>query len=1264
MDYRHSLSIVFLAGATLFSPALAAQAPSPSARIVAQVNEAELTELKGGVPLAAQARFDQGPATASTQLTHMRLVLSRSAGQQAALDAYLAQLQDKSSPNYHKWLTPGQFGKLYGPADSDLSAIVAWLESHSLKLEEVSIARTNIAFSGTASQVEEAFHTPIHSFVKSGEQFYSNIRNPQIPTAIAAVVMGVAHLNTIRPRPQSVKGHAGLFNTESKIFEPLSSQLTTRPSPNLTTGTSATGYTLYLVPADAATIYNTPNAFNLAFSGTSYTGAGVTIGVGGDAIIDAPTVAAYRTRFLGDSVQPTITNVDNVTSTLDADEGYIDTELAGGLAPGAAIHFYTSTDLYAAIQQAINDNTVDIFSLSFGLCERYLTSAENAVINGYWQQAAALGIAVVVSTGDTGSAGCDYPTDNLGHNVTAATGGLQVNGLSSTPYNVAVGGTDYDALNASFSTYVDTAQGASATFYRTAKGYIPEATWNDSTVTNTTIGQNAPLTTSPSLSAYANIVAGGGGPSNCSNNASTSSTIGACTSGYPKPSWQRGAGVPADSARDLPDVSLMSGDGFYSGAWLVCTNEPISSGSSMVANCTTQTDQNFYFYGFGGTSTATPAFAGILALVQQKTGSRLGQAAAELYDLYNGAHAASIFHDVTTGNISVPCSSGSSNCNLNTAGYNFVSGYNTTAGYDLATGLGSIDATQLVTYWGSATGASTATLSVTPSATTITTVDPLTVTVSVAGSGSLGTPTGTLTLTRGSYTSGAQSLASGAYTFNIPAGSLAIGTDTLTVTYSGDPIYASTTDTSITLQVDGLTPTVTVTPSLATLNSNTPLPVAVTVTATSGSPTPGGTITLSSGSYSSGAQPLTAGSYNFTIPAYSLAAGSNTLTVTYSGDSVYTAASNNAVSVSVTLSTFALSAAGSSLTLTPGAATGNTSTISVTPAGGFTGAVNLSCAVTTSLPSPTSPATCAISTPVSITGSTAATSTLTVSTTATTTPGAYLVTVTGVDAATGNITSSTPVNVTVSAPASYALTNSGAVSVVAGATTGNTSTITITPSGGFTGTVALGCSVTTSLANPTSPATCTIPASVDVTGSTAVMATLTVVTTSTTTAGSYTVTVTGTSGTLSPVTSVSVTVTAATGSGGSYTLSATTPTAVTKGTATSSTVTASSTNGYAGTVTLSCALTSSPTSAADLPTCTASISTVNLTASTTSGTATFNIATTAAPTAALEKPAFGHGRGWAGGGAGALSWRCWSSLPYPGGETGGRCWPSWPCLWL
>jgi len=711
-------SLLVLAGALLCSAGLLAQSPTAAPRIVSYVDESSRTTLKGNVPHLARAEFDQGEADAATQLTNMRLVLSRSSEQQAALDSYLAQLQDKSSPNYHKWLTPQQFGQLYGPADSDIAALVGWLQSHGFTVEPLSPGHTNIAFSGSVSQVEAAFHTSIHSFQTADAQFYSNTTDPQIPAALAGVVMGIAHLNTIRPRPHSVRGTPGQINPQAKRLEPANAASDTGPSPMLTSG----GDKLYIVPGDAATIYDTPNSFNAAFtSGTSYNGYGVKIGIGGAATITASIVADYRSMFLGSSyaTAPTLNYCTSSTSCSttpaspvcsgtqtsecydnadDAGEAYLDTELSGGMAPGATIYYYASTDLNMGIEAALTADVVDIFSLSFGECEQDMSTGGNALINGWWKQAAGEGIAVTVSTGDSGSAGCDATLDSKGNNVTDAVAGLAVSGFASTPYNIAVGGTDFYALKNSFSTYASTSSGSSSTYYRTALKYIPESTWNESTTSDALLNANVPAGSS------GGIWAGSGGKSSCSTNTTTNSTVGNCTSGYSKPSWQTGTGVPSDGVRDIPDVSLMAGSGIDSAAWLVCTN---GTYDSYTTNCTTQSNGEFYFEAYGGTSAAAPSFAGILAMVQQQTGSRLGQAAQTLYALYNGSRAASVFHDVTVGNNSVPCTSATDgSCVKNTAGYYFESGYNTTTGYDLATGLGSVDATQLVNYWSSTSGSS------------------------------------------------------------------------------------------------------------------------------------------------------------------------------------------------------------------------------------------------------------------------------------------------------------------------------------------------------------------------------------------------------------------------------------------------------------------------------------------------------------------------------------------------------------------------------
>lgn len=276
-------------------------------------------------------------------MTHVRIVFARSAKQEAELEQLEQDLQDKSSPRYHKWLTPQEFGERFGPADSDIAAVTAWLQSHGLVVEGVNPGRSNISFSGTVAQTEETLHTPIHTFAIGGQQFLANTADPKIPAALGGVVAGLAHLNTLHPVPLSVPGASGKFDPATKRFE---------SGANIHGGISTPEYTdqsgnLWIDPADAATIYDTPNAaFNPNYTlGTNYDGTGIAIGIISDALVQTTIVQSYREIFLGNSTAPVITNVGGLPSTFTSSEAYLDTELAGALAPGASIHLYAANDL-------------------------------------------------------------------------------------------------------------------------------------------------------------------------------------------------------------------------------------------------------------------------------------------------------------------------------------------------------------------------------------------------------------------------------------------------------------------------------------------------------------------------------------------------------------------------------------------------------------------------------------------------------------------------------------------------------------------------------------------------------------------------------------------------------------------------------------------------------------------------------------------------------------------------------------------------------
>ena len=128
-------------------------------RIAGPVNSNQMVALPGNVHRMAKPQFDQGPVEDSLQFGYVTLIIPPSASQQAALDQLLAQQQDRSSPNYHKWLTPAQYAGQFGLSQADVNKITAWLESQGLQIVNVANGRNSISFSGTAGQIQNTFKT-------------------------------------------------------------------------------------------------------------------------------------------------------------------------------------------------------------------------------------------------------------------------------------------------------------------------------------------------------------------------------------------------------------------------------------------------------------------------------------------------------------------------------------------------------------------------------------------------------------------------------------------------------------------------------------------------------------------------------------------------------------------------------------------------------------------------------------------------------------------------------------------------------------------------------------------------------------------------------------------------------------------------------------------------------------------------------------------------------------------------------------------------
>jgi hypothetical protein len=800
-----SFLVIFLA--TAF-----AQQPAVSSRITQPVDEARLTPLRGNTHPLALPKFDRGAAPVTLLMDSMLLVLKRSAGQETALQKLMEAQQDKSSPNYHKWLSSEEFGKQFGPSDQDIQTVTAWLQSHGFQIGQVSRGRTVIEFSGDAGMVRQAFHTEIHKFVSDGEEHWANATDPEIPSGLAPVVAGV---NTLHNFPRRALSHNLGVVSRAKDTGVISSA---QPLFTIPGGCGVQTTECYGVgPYDFATIYN---VLPLWTGSPAIDGTGQTIAIVGETDINSQDVIDFRSFFGLPTSRLQVIHNGPAPGTLhngEESEALLDVQWSGAVAPGATIDYVVTASTESSLgvdlsaQYIVDNNLAPIMSESYGLCELAVGTTGNQFFNQLWQQAAAQGITVFLASGDSGSAVCDA------HNASPpapAQYGLQVSGFSSTPYNISVGGTDfYDWTTAA--TYWSLTN--DSTTKASAKGYIPETTWND-TCTNGVFGallgfsKDAETNCNNSrLLGFVDTVAGSGGKSSCTT--SDRQTVASCSGGYPKPSWQT-ALTPNDGKRDVPDVSLYAAAGSPSGSfYVICQADQVVAGTS----CNPR-DASTQFFAIGGTSASSPAMAGIMALVDQKTASRQGNANYVFYklaaqqqnsacDSTNGSGASCVFNDVTNGTIAMPCLSGAPNCTVAHSGdrYGVLSGYSATAGFDLATGLGSVNAANLVSKWSSVSFTQSATTlnSVTP--TTITHGQPATVTVTVAPkSGTGSAPTGAVSLTRGpsSTDPGIESHTLSNGTASWGTSHLPGGAYSLAAHYNGDGTYGPSDSSPISVTVN------------------------------------------------------------------------------------------------------------------------------------------------------------------------------------------------------------------------------------------------------------------------------------------------------------------------------------------------------------------------------------------------------------------------------------------------------------------------------
>jgi Pro-kumamolisin, activation domain/Bacterial Ig-like domain (group 3) len=923
------LSLLIL-GVALFPQESRAQAALRD-RITQPIESANVTPMAGTVNSRAQSEFEQGMVD-NTKVLSMNLSFQLTAEQQASLKALLEAQLDPASPSYHKWLTQAEFGQQFGMSSADIAKVTAWLQQEGFTVTGVAASNNSILFSGSVAAVENAFHTQIHNYSVNGETHFANSSRISLPTALAGMVSGIRGLTDFRvkPRVQFPKGR--------------SVSLT---HPNFTSGQSGTHY---LAPGDFATIYDLnplTGGAAASWAGT-YTGKGVTIGIMGQTQIVPADITNFRGASGLPANDPTVFVVPGTTpptvaqgiASGDLDETDLDLEWSGGVASGASVVLINSTDVFTSLQYAIqnpvNGITIPILSQSYGICEAGISTAELNVIQADLQQANSQGQTVIFASGDTGAADCDDSGT-----VTAASSGLAVDYPGSSVYATSVGGTSFmgdgtaAAPQTGAGTYWSAASGSTDNI-TSVKSYIPEMAWNDTTFSVLNGGS---------------LSSGGGGKSAL----------------FTKPSWQVGVpGIPADGFRDVPDIALAASadhDGY-----LYCTQVQPTGSATNTSSCTATSfrlsdpgqQDNGTLAVAGGTSFAAPAFAGILAVIEQKlaTGGGLGNVNPSLYTLAaNATTYASAFHDVTVGNNQQPCVSGSPNC---PTGNNPVIGYTAGTGYDQATGLGTLDANNLATAFATlvaATGTKT-TLTAAPG-TAVEINQNVTFTATVAANTLSTAPAGTVTFTIDgkAQTPVALSAASpyiATFVYAFPqAGTHSVSAvfSSSNATYTGSA--SSSVPVSVVAQGAAVTTTViTANPTSIALGSS--ITFAATVTGISGS---GGTLTgpmtftiagttvgkvtqVALGPNNTATASLTVTS----SAALGFTPGTDTVTASYGGDS-YNAASSGTTAITVTNPGITISATNITIS-SPNPGNSATSTVTLTSTGGYAGTAVVSASAT------------------------------------------------------------------------------------------------------------------------------------------------------------------------------------------------------------------------------------------------------------------------------------------------------------------------------
>jgi uncharacterized protein (TIGR03437 family) len=414
-------------------------------RVQERVEPAQLVQLKGQVNPRARAEFDQGPADPALRIQYATLYLQPAGG----LESFLADQQNPSSPNFHEWLTPEQFGDRFGLSGNDIGKVTGWLRSSGFTIHDVARGRLWVTFSGTAAQASSAFHTEIHRYLVNGESHFANSTDISIPAALGPVVLGVGGLTDFHPLPVHAK---------------LKPRLATAPG-------------IFLTPDDLATIYDLTPLYGAGIDGT-----GQTIAIVGESDIDPSDILIYQLSFnLATNVpQVVLYGSDPGLVPGAQDEADLDLEISGAIARNATILYVNSNDVNLSALYAVDQNLAKVISMRYGGCE--FTNPATQTLRPVAQQANAQGITWMAAAGDVGAATCDRDSP-----TPQATKGDTVSSPASFPEVTAVGGTEFNEGTGNYWAFNNGPNGGSVPSYM-ALSYIPERAWNDSALANALIG--------------------------------------------------------------------------------------------------------------------------------------------------------------------------------------------------------------------------------------------------------------------------------------------------------------------------------------------------------------------------------------------------------------------------------------------------------------------------------------------------------------------------------------------------------------------------------------------------------------------------------------------------------------------------------------------------------------------------------------------------------------------------------------------------------